>query len=75
MARMRFRENGPIVIELPAGTSFVLDGQTRTLERDKLALCRCGHSEQKPLCDGSHKQAGFAAPAASVTVGIEDGTS
>jgi CDGSH-type Zn-finger protein len=24
-------------------------------EVSKLALCRCGQSEQKPICDGSHK--------------------
>ncbi len=27
----------------------------------KFALCRCGHSNNKPLCDGSHKTAGFLA--------------
>ncbi len=29
----------------------------------RIALCRCGASQRKPLCDGSHKAAGFAAGA------------
>lgn len=27
--------------------------------RNRLALCRCGQSETKPLCDGGHHKAGF----------------
>jgi len=27
--------------------------------RNKVALCRCGHSANKPFCDASHKQCGF----------------
>lgn len=30
--------------------------------RSRVTLCRCGASANKPLCDGSHKEAGFHDP-------------
>jgi len=34
-----------------------------TLEtRNRVTLCRCGDSANKPLCDGTHKEAGFREP-------------
>lgn len=61
--KLRFRENGPYVLDLPEGTTFRLDGEEVRLERAKLALCRCGHSARKPFCDGSHREKGFQAEA------------
>ena len=50
----------------PSGPLFVR-GQVRILGADgqliredtRLALCRCGGSENKPFCDGSHLRNGF----------------
>jgi CDGSH-type Zn-finger protein len=35
------------------GTAFGLSGRTM------IALCRCGHSANKPFCDGAHAREGF----------------
>lgn len=66
--KLRLRENGPLAVDLPAGTTFRLNGEERTLGRPKLALCRCGHSGQKPFCDGTHKKIGFEAAGAEIEV-------
>ncbi|MDT7908723.1 CDGSH iron-sulfur domain-containing protein [Thermus sp.] len=57
--RLRFRENGPYVLDLPEGANFRWNGKEMRLEKAKLALCRCGGSGNKPFCDGSHKELGF----------------
>jgi CDGSH-type Zn-finger protein len=59
---IRCRENGPLVIEGPV---IVTDHQGNAFPlppgKDKVALCRCGHSKTRPFCDGSHRSCGFQA--------------
>ena len=44
---------GEFIIHDSAGSAFGLAGRT------VISLCRCGHSENKPFCDGSHKRLGW----------------
>lgn len=46
---------GPVRIQDQDGTEIVID-------RRVVALCRCGKSRMRPLCDGTHKVVGFRAP-------------
>lgn len=51
--------NGPLKI---VGNLEVVTGTGHTINRVRQAFfCRCGHSNNKPYCDGSHKAAGFIA--------------
>ena len=52
-------KDGPLKI---AGNLEICCGSGRTVTRTKQTfLCRCGHSQNKPFCDGSHQAAGFRA--------------
>jgi CDGSH-type Zn-finger protein len=58
---IRVRPNGPYLVEGPV---LVLDaeGAAYATKPDKpIALCRCGHSQGKPFCDGSHRTSGLVA--------------
>jgi CDGSH-type Zn-finger protein len=57
--RITVRPNGPLRVE---GDFELLDPQGRPFGlagRTGISLCRCGHSQNKPFCDGSHAKAGF----------------
>jgi len=47
------RIEGDFTIHDAEGREFGLGGRT------VISLCRCGHSDNKPFCDGHHKACGF----------------
>jgi uncharacterized Fe-S cluster protein YjdI len=50
--------NGPLLVRGPLRV-VLADGTVEEVTR--AAFCRCGHSENKPFCDGSHREVGFRA--------------
>jgi uncharacterized Fe-S cluster protein YjdI len=50
-------QNGPLLID--ANIEIVLSDGTVVLKEGKTAFCRCGHSANKPFCDGAHRNADF----------------
>jgi CDGSH-type Zn-finger protein len=49
--------DGPLWVT--GGVAVVTSDGRRLEARNRMTLCRCGASGNKPLCDGSHKEAGF----------------
>jgi CDGSH-type Zn-finger protein len=49
--------DGPLWVR--GGVRVVAADGTSYEVRNRTTLCRCGHSRNKPFCDGSHEDAGF----------------
>lgn len=49
--------NGPLMVY--GNLSVKGTDGTTTKKNNVTAFCRCGNSENKPFCDGSHKKVGF----------------
>jgi CDGSH-type Zn-finger protein len=59
VTKITVRNDGSIRVE---GDFEVLDQEGKAFGlagRTSLGLCRCGYSQNKPFCDGSHKKANF----------------
>lgn len=50
--------DGPLYVHGPV----TIEGVTPRGPGTRVALCRCGQSKNKPLCDGAHTEAGFKDP-------------
>lgn len=52
-------EKGPFLVK---GLKKLTDSQDNpvAMEKEVIALCRCGASKNKPFCDGAHSEIGFS---------------
>ncbi|NMB78323.1 MAG: CDGSH iron-sulfur domain-containing protein [Methanomicrobiales archaeon] len=57
--------NGPNMLETDETLTLKTDNGEKAL-KSPCYLCRCGHSKNKPLCDGSHLAAKFEAPGSEI---------
>lgn len=59
--RIQFAPDGPLIVE---GLTKMQSSSGEVPCQAKMALCRCGGSQNKPFCDGAHWNVKFdeAAP-------------
>ena len=60
-ARITAYRDGPFLVRGPIEL-VDQDGEAIEVDRETVALCRCGKSRQRPFCDGTHKLVRFQAP-------------
>ena len=53
--------DGPLLVRGPV-RMVDQDGNEIVVDRETIALCRCGKSQIRPFCDGTHKLVRFRAP-------------
>jgi CDGSH-type Zn-finger protein len=56
--RIKTLKDGPLQVKGPIQLVDAKDGEFKLL-KDPVYLCRCGHSADKPFCDGTHAKIGF----------------
>ncbi|MBW3607176.1 MAG: CDGSH iron-sulfur domain-containing protein [Actinobacteria bacterium] len=60
-ARITSYRDGPLLVRGPVRLCDQ-EGNPIELDRETIALCRCGKSRMRPFCDGTHKVVRFRAP-------------
>ncbi|MBM4074948.1 MAG: CDGSH iron-sulfur domain-containing protein [Planctomycetes bacterium] len=56
---IEIRENGPLLVSGQVTLVDKMGTRQQSPEGKNIALCRCGLSEKRPFCDGTHKRSGF----------------
>jgi CDGSH-type Zn-finger protein len=63
--KITVRPNGPYLVEGECELYDPTGAQINTAGQPRIALCRCGQSSNKPMCDGTHNKVGFQAAEAA----------
>jgi len=63
--------DGPLFVK--GDLDITDDAGEPILRETRAALCRCGYSRNKPLCDGSHREEDFAAGSTLTPAALERG--
>jgi CDGSH-type Zn-finger protein len=66
MPTITVRQNGPYRVDGDDVKLVDWNGNEYQIPKRPFALCRCGHSKNRPFCDSTHREIGFAAAEAAV---------
>jgi len=56
LLKIKVLPNGPLLVQ---GSVELTMADGSVISKENPALCRCGASQNKPFCDGSHAKIGF----------------
>ena len=56
--QMTIKDSGPYLVKGPI-TLTDAEGNDFTLDKETVALCRCGASTDQPFCNGTHRKIAF----------------
>jgi CDGSH-type Zn-finger protein len=63
---IKVRKDGPYAVDLATGSIDLVDADGNPIPlpplkpgKTAITLCRCGGSNTKPFCDGTHSKIGF----------------
>ncbi|MGB3300448.1 MAG: CDGSH iron-sulfur domain-containing protein [Phormidesmis sp.] len=56
--QITIKDSGPYLVKGPM-TLTDAEGSDFTIDKEVIALCRCGASTTQPFCNGTHRKIGF----------------
>lgn len=59
MITIKVRQTGSLLVEGEDVKLIDWNGNEYFVPKKPFALCRCGHSQEKPFCDSAHKTCSF----------------